>query len=380
MTGKQRMMAALRREPVDLIPASPILYFMFPMRHSGRTAWNLFGLREPFVSTMKTVVDTYRHFGFESWYKCYLDVPARSESESQVRQIAEDRIEVSTLTHWPHGDTQHRYVYARNDAEWLVEFPIKDPVTQEQIALDMLDVDAVSRASYAPVIEALQYTGDDGIVTASAPSWWSWWLGVRGSEQGLMDLYLYPEVMGRIYQRFREYARAYARLLARSPADAIYNAGGSYTTLSLISPAMWEDFVFEPLRDFCQTAHESGKPLCYFAGNIGLQLVERLAAAGVDAVSPCERPPLGDWRIPEIRRRVGHRICIVGNVDPINTLYRGTPEAVRNEVREVIRDSGGSGTGLILATSDQVCRDTPYANLFAFQEARNRYGRPMAMA
>ena len=90
-----------------------------------------------------------------------------------------------------------------------------------------------------------------------------------------------------------------------------------------------------------------------------------LKEADMDCTFPLERPPLGDVNIADAKRRIGDRLCLMGNVDPVNTLLHGTPADVEREVREIIEDAGP--IGLIVSTSDQTARDTPPANLEAFR-------------
>jgi uroporphyrinogen-III decarboxylase len=374
MTKKQRMLAAMRREKVDRVPASPIMYFMLPMKLSGYSTWNIFGLREPYFPWYKAVVNAYRQFGFESWFKGRIDVTIPGKIEQKIEQVADDRLEVIKNYHLPHGELTSRTIFPEYDAEAMIEYPVKDPAKEEALVMDLLDTDALKKSGNATLAEAQKYTGDDGIVTATVPSFWNWWLEMRGPQNGVTDFYMYPEVMGRIYKQWRGYERVYAEMSAKSPADALYGAASSFTSLSLISPELWEETVFDTVCDVARIAHEYKKPLCYMAGNIGMKvLLERIVATGTDAISPCERPPLGDWEMAEIRRRVGTKICVVGNVDPVSTLLGGTPQMVDAEIKGII-DDAGCGTGLIVATSDQVARDTSHENLKAFKAAVDKYG------
>jgi uroporphyrinogen decarboxylase len=78
-------------------------------------------------------------------------------------------------------------------------------------------------------------------------------------------------------------------------------------------------------------------------------VLERLADLGAEALHPCEAPPSGDVPLSEIKRRVGDRLCIVGNVQ-IGDIIHGTRQDVDERVREAVRD-GAPGGGLILSTS-----------------------------
>ena len=71
-------------------------------------------------------------------------------------------------------------------------------------------------------------------------------------------------------------------------------------------------------------------------GAIGdrLDLLEETGTDGIDTLDP---PPLGDVDLAEAKRRVGERLFLKGNVDPVGTLLLGSAEAVRRRRRPAHR-------------------------------------------
>ena len=47
--------------------------------------------------------------------------------------------------------------------------------------------------------------------------------------------------------------------------------------------------------------------------------------------------------IAEVKERVGDRMCLMGNVNPLEVGVRGTPEEVRDATLDVLEKSGGEG-------------------------------------
>ena len=84
--------------------------------------------------------------------------------------------------------------------------------------------------------------------------------------------------------------------------------------------------------------------------------------------------------IREVKRRVGDRMCLMGNVDPLDVGVRGTPEEVRNATRDVLEGSGGEG--IILSVGGGVSPGMPRQNIVAMLEAlrdyNSRHGAPVA--
>ena len=58
------------------------------------------------------------------------------------------------------------------------------------------------------------------------------------------------------------------------------------------------------------------------------------------------------------------KTCIMGNVDPIEVLMRGTPEQVEKEVERIMA-IGRPGTGFMLDSGEMIPRDVPVKNMHA---------------
>ena len=71
--------------------------------------------------------------------------------------------------------------------------------------------------------------------------------------------------------------------------------------------------------------------------------------------------------VAEAREKTAGRLCLMGNVPPLDVGVRGTPEMVAASARQVIAGSGGSG--LILSLGGGVSPGMPKANILALAEA-----------
>jgi len=69
----------------------------------------------------------------------------------------------------------------------------------------------------------------------------------------------------------------------------------------------------------------------------------------------------------EVKARVGERMCLMGNVNPLEVGVRGTPEEVRAATLAVLESSGGEG--VILSVGGGTSPGMPRANILAMQDA-----------
>jgi uroporphyrinogen decarboxylase len=96
--------------------------------------------------------------------------------------------------------------------------------------------------------------------------------------------------------------------------------------------------------------------------------LEDLAATGFDVLNWSHTLP-----VSEIRSRIGERLCLMGNVPPLDIGVRGTPEQVKASATQVLEASGGKG--LILSVGGGVSPGMPRANILALAEAAEDFAR-----
>ena len=81
----------------------------------------------------------------------------------------------------------------------------------------------------------------------------------------------------------------------------------------------------------------------------------------------------GPMDIHQVKKDVGQRVCIMGNIDLHYTLTRGTPEETREEVRDRIQTIGPGG-GYILASANGLTAYCKPENVRAMARALTDYG------
>jgi uroporphyrinogen decarboxylase len=71
--------------------------------------------------------------------------------------------------------------------------------------------------------------------------------------------------------------------------------------------------------------------------------------------------------IADVKARVGSRMCLMGNVNPLEVGVRGTPQEVRAATLDVLEKGGDRG--MILSVGGGTSPGMPRANILAMQAA-----------
>ena len=113
--------------------------------------------------------------------------------------------------------------------------------------------------------------------------------------------------------------------------------------------------------------HDGARVPCIVFTKGGGQWLEEIAAIGCDAVGL-------DWTtdIGAARRRVGDRVALQGNLDPV--VLFAQPEKIAQEVRAIL-DAYGSGSGHIFNLGHGISQFTPPEHVAALVSAVHEHSR-----
>jgi hypothetical protein len=163
-------------------------------------------------------------------------------------------------------------------------------------------------------------------------------------------------------------------LLAVAGADAIL-ISSAFAGAGFISPTHYRRFVL-PFEARAIARFRERFPdvpvYTHTCGAIGDRL-ELMAETGTDGIDTLDPPPLGDVELADATRRLAGRLFIKGNVDPVGTLLRGTPEAVRADAEARLAIAGPGG-GYILSSACSVPPGAPPENLLQLRAAADAVG------
>ena len=185
-----------------------------------------------------------------------------------------------------------------------------------------------------------------------------------GMTETLMMLFDEPKLVKDTVKFFTELQIMWGIAQIEAGADAIWfgdcNASGH-----LISVDQYMEYAFEGVKKCVQAYDSAGGWSFYHASEHKPEHMKAQAATGISAISV---GPGVDMAIA--KKAVGHKCCILGNVDPINALLQGTKEKVIEDTKRII-NIGKQGGGYIFNSGEMIPRDIPEENMIAMiQTAR----------
>ena len=200
---------------------------------------------------------------------------------------------------------------------------------------------------------------------------------LRGVEQILLDLAHQPEIAEYIFQRLTDFYLEYARRTFEAAGAGldIFMTGDDFGTQTslFMSPAMWRRFLRPGFEAFIGLGKRYGYKVAHHSCGSIKPIIPDLIECGLDILNPLQ-PEARDMACPELKRLFGHRLSFHGSLSIQRTLPFGTPEQIRDEVRERF-EALGPGGGFIFCTAHNIQPDTPLSNVEALFEAYRDIGR-----
>lgn len=193
-----------------------------------------------------------------------------------------------------------------------------------------------------------------------------------GMETALMNMIANPEIYEAVNNKIIEfYLKAneifYEAAKGRLNAVLIGNDMGSQRGL-MLSPAMVREFIIPGCKKLVEQAHSYGLKVIYHSCGSIADIIPDLIEAGVDVIHPIQALAAG-MEPNSLKEKFGEKVSFCGGVDTQELLVHGTPEEVREKVRQ-LREI--FPTGLIISPSHEaIMKDVPPANIKAlFYEAQ----------
>jgi hypothetical protein len=368
MTARRRILAALRRQPVDRLPFVPLIdpYTLVGMptaitggHQSGYD--DLPGLRGLLAASRNLGCDVMlRHVPVikpVSHSTAHLELLGRFEPPVEVTsEIKGDQL-VETLA-TPLGVLTGIWKFTPR-VGWIPH-PVRRPVNNyEELKVFHFAVHHMSshppRPDYETFLRIDREIGDDGIATVSLSPTPLMFLieEVCGLEATYYLLQDHRKELEEILARLGASQGRLAELLAHSPAQIVIQYEDTSTTL--MSPAIFRHYCLPYLNQYADIIQATGKIfLAHMCGRLRhlVSELDRAHFAGITEVSP---PPTGDLPLDEAAANLPGK-AVVGGIDPTTFISQDT-QTVKAQVTRLI-ERVKPFRGVLLGSADTTPRGT----------------------
>lgn len=354
MTGKERMLTAIHRGIPDRLPITVHQWQRYHLDHFMGGMDQVEAFRATGLDASVTPLDVMRSSPSPGWHCSTQELGTHGGQTLRRHTLSTPGGELSFTT-------------ASNEfTTYISEHPVKQ-IEDLELFVDHWTPATLDRQRLSWWYDR---TGDSGIVRGfvgsfAQPGCWQELCELAGTQQAIFWAMDEPNAVHAFLSRLSAIKVGYVRGEMRGARYDLIEHGGGAASSTVISPAMFDEFVVPYDRPIVDALHEAGFPVVYHTCGGMMAILDRIPATGCDASETLSPPGVGGDIQPEQRKRVkemlGSRVALIGGVDQGELLRHGTPAQIGAEVRGLFESFGQAG-GYICSASDHFF-DVPVENL-----------------
>jgi len=373
VTEKERMSAALEAGRLDRFPVVVPYVFLLQCDHwcelTGQPAWTYHAwlVQEPAQH-----VKEYERFDAQLPFDILQPqwAPSREWRESvevvhegdkhyfKDRRTGKLHLLNEDLPHLAAGPNETQRVFDRADVDSQV---IPTPAEKR---LEWGDYDFIREAS--------RTFGDRKFIMNGVVGTFYQCTHYVGETNLFLMLHEKPDLIEYLSARLLERTIEGIRALAAAGDDAIY-IDDALTTSDLVSPQFYERFSLPYVRPMVEEIHRLGRKavLIYFGGIA--DRLDQIASLGADSLSfeTTMKSYVND--LGEIAEKIGKRLCLWGNIDPVRVVQDGTDQELRQAIEEQVAIGRCLGR-FIVSTGSPITPRTPIPRVRRFIDLGRQIG------
>jgi uroporphyrinogen decarboxylase len=341
MSSKQRVRAALRRQPVDRLPV-----FMWFHPDTAKTLARL------------------------------LEVPAERVGEAMGNDVLQTWVNnnyaMEGIVHERQGEGHTDFWGIRWEKGGAFNQPVGFPMagaTEEELERYRFPTERMDflLGLMDPVVER---AGEYFIGCDVSPCAFEMYWRLRSLEETLVDLAARPALAGRMLRRCGDFARALSERACRDlPLDWLW-AGDDVAGQNgmILSPAAWRELIKPVLGEIFSVGKAAGLWVAFHCCGALRPIIPDLVEIGLDVLNPVQAGCPG-MEPGELKKEFGRSLSFMGGVDTQGLLPFASEAEVRRAITDLIETMTVDGGGYILAASHTIPPETPEGNIFAMYEA-----------
>ena len=340
MTSKERVQAALKREPTDRVP----IFMWFHPEMATRLAELL---EIPLALLGEAMGDDVRQTWVGNNYAMEGIVHDR-EGETHVDDWGIEWIRIGSFNQIKYSPLQQA------DESEIVNYQF--PYHRVNDLLSQMEA-------------VVPYAEDYFIGCDISPCLFEMLSRLRGMENAALDLVSDSKAAITFLNRTAEFAIRLGELACqRFDMDWFWTGDDVAGQKSMImSPTCWREKIKPHLKRIFEVGRKQNLWIAYHSCGALRPIIPDLIDIGMDVLNPvqCNCPGMDPFMLKE---EFGRDIAFMGGVDTQHLLSYGTPQQVRRATEKLLHKMCDDGGGYILAASHTVPPETPLTNVFMMYE------------
>jgi uroporphyrinogen-III decarboxylase len=291
---------------------------------------------------------------------------------------------IETIYHTPKGNLKS--LHRVNDdvcTVWTLEHTLKtiDDI-DKFISLDWQQADQLDLSDFA---QKQQDLGDKGIMMPSISDPIAELGELFEMSEFLILAFTETKKIKRAMDFIHEFQIAHLKALLQAGLKASVDwsqclfriCGPEYATEPYLPPDYFALLVTPYVKRMSEVIHQYGAKVRFHCHGRVRAVLDEIMKTQPDALDPVEPPPDGDIELGEVKKRIGDRVCLFGNIE-ISLLENGQAEQVRDFVIDSLNQAKAGGGFVCMPTgaplNDPLSPNTE-ENYRIFIETALEYGK-----
>src|ERR1035437_3567343 len=341
MNHKQRVHAALSKQPADRVP---IFMWFHP-----ETARKLARLLEIPVSLLSEVMGN--------------DITQTWVNNNYAMEGIEHQHDGETHEDW-WGITWEK----RHGFNQILKYPLAG-ATREEVLTYRFPI-GQKEALLALMEPVLRDRRDFFVGCDVSPCVYEMYWRLRGMDHAMLDMAGNPELAFEMFRRCADFAIELGAAACDRFALDWYWTGDDVAgqRSMMMSPRLWRAQIKPHLKRVIDIGIAHKLPIAFHCCGAARPVIPDLIEIGVNILNPIQSNCPG-MNSAELKREFGRHLTFMGGVDTQEMLPHASAAEVRRATEELIGIMTADGGGYILAASHTISPETPDDNIFAMYEA-----------
>jgi uroporphyrinogen decarboxylase len=379
MNSNERVWAALNHEPIDRVPIHAVavdgVVCDEVLGKPPRSAFEVFDelelqypddwvdrvnsiMTEIEINVFSRAIETAAAIGYDTCGAGY--IPFKFESKEEMTDIFGRKYKIINLD----GNIFPYYVdgQIKNKEDWE-NFP--KPDLKEHFRRAKKFFRTIQRHKKKFVNPDFCMMAQDDFASVFPPVWQG--MGMGAFARALRKD---PKLIQERFEQTTEFVLGVFKVYADLGAKIFFEGGDiAFKSGPLINPKYIDKYVLPCMKRVTDAVHEWGGKIIFHSDGDITSLLDFVLEAGFDGLH-CLEPPYVDLEL--VKKKVGDKLCLLGNIDTSYVLVKGTQKEVEDAVKYAIRNLGRGG-GYMLSPSNSH-PDMTYQNIKWMIEATKKYG------